>query len=139
MNGTKGFVLAAPAVADGAVYFGAQDDDVYAVSANDGMPLWRYNPDGSVYPTPQVADGVVYAGATSRGPANDFIIALNDSKCTNVWLSVPQRLEVASSHSGASFCEVVHRRQAKPAATLAPKAGNQRLQAGGRTHYGETC
>ena len=52
-----------PAVANGVVYFGWQDDSVYALNASTGALLWSYTTGGYVI-RPIVANGVVYVGST---------------------------------------------------------------------------
>lgn len=57
---------ASPAVANGVVYFGADEYNLYALAAGSGKLLWEYytgtyNTEGS----PAVASGMVYF--TSRG------------------------------------------------------------------------
>jgi outer membrane protein assembly factor BamB len=54
-----------PAIAYGQIYLGAEDGNVYALDADTGETVWRYEPDDSVDPvraTPVVAHGVVYVG-----------------------------------------------------------------------------
>ena len=49
-----------PAVADGVVYVGGWDRNLYAVDAATGDLRWRYETLGNIRSTPAVADGVVY-------------------------------------------------------------------------------
>ncbi|HEX8138857.1 MAG TPA: PQQ-binding-like beta-propeller repeat protein [Pyrinomonadaceae bacterium] len=58
-------IQSSPAVADGAVYFGARDGFLYAVGAADGRLRWRFDQQISwVNSSPAVADGHVYAGSS---------------------------------------------------------------------------
>src|SRR5262245_6141823 len=41
-------IVSSPVYADGAIYFGGDDGNVYAVSATDGRQLWRYRTGGPV-------------------------------------------------------------------------------------------
>ncbi|MFD7663701.1 PQQ-binding-like beta-propeller repeat protein [Streptomyces sp. NPDC059788] len=54
-----------PAVARGVVYFGSDDQHVYAVDARTGKPVWPqpFPTGGSSRSSPAVARGVVYAGS----------------------------------------------------------------------------
>jgi outer membrane protein assembly factor BamB len=58
-------IQSSPAVADGAVYFGARDGFLYAVNAADGKLRWRFDQQISwVNSSPAVADGHIYAGSS---------------------------------------------------------------------------
>jgi glucose dehydrogenase len=52
-----------PAVANGVVYVGSDDHNVYALNANTGAQLWSYSTGGNVDSSPAVANGVVYVGS----------------------------------------------------------------------------
>ncbi len=83
---TKGFVFALPAVGDGGVYFGAQQDALYAVKMADGSPMWKYATGAlSVYANAHVAGNAVYAGETSNSGSNDFILALDAKSGAVLW------------------------------------------------------
>jgi outer membrane protein assembly factor BamB len=58
------FINSSPAVANGVVYFGSDDANVYALNASTGVKLWRrkIDPDSS----PAVANGVVYLGSADN-------------------------------------------------------------------------
>jgi len=66
---TGGPLLAGPGVheADGAVYVGSQDANVYGSSLGGGEPPWRYSTGGAVSYTPFVNDEDVYVHAEGRG------------------------------------------------------------------------
>jgi outer membrane protein assembly factor BamB len=49
-----------PAVANGVVYIGSHDDNVYALNASTGAKLWSYTTGLFVDASPAVANGVVY-------------------------------------------------------------------------------
>ena len=66
--------LSSPAVANGVVYIGSDDDNVYALNASTGALLWQYTTGNSVSSSPAVADGVVYVGSN-----DDNMYALNAS------------------------------------------------------------
>jgi outer membrane protein assembly factor BamB len=55
--------MSSPAVADGRVYFGSGDGNVYAVDANTGLMLWKFPTQDVVHASPAVANGTVYIGS----------------------------------------------------------------------------
>ncbi|CAG6395541.1 PQQ-binding-like beta-propeller repeat protein [Streptomyces cocklensis] len=55
-------VHTAPAVANGVVYFGSNDKNLYAVDAATGRKRWSFPTDNALYSSPAVANGVVYVG-----------------------------------------------------------------------------
>ena len=61
-----GWVSAAPAIADGVVYVGSDDHQVYALDAATGTELWIFTTGDVVKSTPTVSDGVVYVGSNDR-------------------------------------------------------------------------
>jgi len=56
-------IVSSPVYANGAIYFGGDDGNIYAVDAADGRQLWKRSTGGPVAASPAVADGVVYAGS----------------------------------------------------------------------------
>ena len=54
-----------PAVANGVVYVGSDDGNVYALNAATGAKLWSYAT-GKLESSPAVANGVVYVGTDER-------------------------------------------------------------------------
>ena len=52
-----------PAVANGVVYVGSDDNNVYALNATTGAKLWSYTTGGDVVSSPAVVNGVVYVGS----------------------------------------------------------------------------
>ena len=56
----------APVLESGVVYFNTDDDQVNALRASDGQPLWRYKALHPSLSSPAVADGVVYTGTFTR-------------------------------------------------------------------------
>ena len=63
---TGGWIVNAPTVADGVVYFGSDDDSVNAVDASTGDPLWRFEVGEVVRSTPTVTGGAVYVGSNDN-------------------------------------------------------------------------
>ena len=60
---TGGQVYSSPAVADGTVYIGSYDGNVYALDAATGHIRWTYTTSGTVDSSPAVADRTVYVGS----------------------------------------------------------------------------
>ena len=60
---TGGEVYSSPAVANGVVYVGSYDHNVYALKASTGAKLWSYRTRDRVDSSPAVANGVVYVGS----------------------------------------------------------------------------
>jgi len=60
---TGSYVYSSPAVANGVVYVGSYDDNVYALNATTGAKLWSYTTGSYVSSSPVVANGVVYVGS----------------------------------------------------------------------------
>jgi outer membrane protein assembly factor BamB len=73
-------VQSSPAVVNGVVYFGSDDNNVYAVNATTGARLWRYTTGGYVNSSPAVVNGVVYFGS-----GDNNVYALNASTGGLLW------------------------------------------------------
>jgi outer membrane protein assembly factor BamB len=69
-----------PAVANGVVYVGSEDDNVYALKASTGALLWKYTTGGQVWSSPAVANGVVYVGSY-----DNYVYALKASTGALLW------------------------------------------------------
>jgi len=74
------FNSASPVAADGVVYFGAGDGNVYALDAHTGARLWTYTTGGGIGATPAVADGVVYVDSSDGN-----VYALDAHTGTKLW------------------------------------------------------
>lgn len=68
---TGGWVFSSPAVANGVVYVGSKDGNVYALNANTGTELWSFPTGGGAYSSPTVVNGIIYAGS---GDSNTYAI-----------------------------------------------------------------
>jgi len=77
---TGGAVNSSPAVADGTVYVGSSDDNVYALDAADGTEQWSYQTGDDVFSSPAVADGTVYVGSNDNN-----VYALDAADGTEQW------------------------------------------------------
>lgn len=60
---TGGMVIGSPAVAEGKVYFGSTDGNLYAVDAGSGAQQWKFDAKSRIPSSPAVSDRVVYFGA----------------------------------------------------------------------------
>ncbi|MFW6448112.1 MAG: PQQ-binding-like beta-propeller repeat protein [Halobacteriota archaeon] len=63
---TDDAIWASPVVANGTVYVGSYDGDLYAVNAEDGEVRWRHSTGDRIDATAAVADGTVYIGSFDR-------------------------------------------------------------------------
>ena len=52
-----------PAIANGKVYFGSHDQNIYCVDAYTGSLVWNFTTKMMVYSSPAVANGLVYTGS----------------------------------------------------------------------------
>jgi outer membrane protein assembly factor BamB len=73
-------IPAPPTVANGIVYFGSTDGNVYAVNADNGTQLWEFTTDGTILGSPTVDNGVVYAGSD-----NGSLYALDAQTGNKLW------------------------------------------------------
>jgi len=64
-NSASGQVWSSPAVADGMVYVGSTDHNLYALNAHTGAELWSYTTGNWVISSPAGSNGAVYVGQTS--------------------------------------------------------------------------
>ena len=123
---TGGDVTSSPAVANGVVYVGSCDDNVYALNASTGAKLWSYTTGGDVYSSPAVANGVVYVGSY-----DDNVYALNASTGAKLWSyatgdSVDSSPTVANGvvYVGSSATVRAERQHRRPAVELPTPAGD---------------
>ena len=57
------FFLSSPVVADGKVFFGSGDSNVYALDATSGTLKWKFKTGDVVHASPAFADGTVFVGS----------------------------------------------------------------------------
>jgi outer membrane protein assembly factor BamB len=69
-----------PAVANGVIYVGSDDGNVYALNATTHAKLWSFTTGGQVVSSPAVANGVVYIGSVDGN-----LYALNASTGAKLW------------------------------------------------------
>ena len=68
------------AVANGVVYIGSQDNNLYALNAATGSKIWSYPTGNEVESSPAVANGVVYVGSDDNN-----VYALNATTGSTIW------------------------------------------------------
>lgn len=88
---TGGPVKASPAIAQGRVFIGSDDGNVYALGLADGRKVWAFKTEGEVESSPLVLEGKVYAGSSDA-----FLYALEAATGKLVW-----KYETGSKISGA--------------------------------------
>ncbi len=59
----SGSIFSSVNVADGVVYYGAEDNKMYAIDANNGASIWSYTTNGQVNSSPMVYGGMCIAGS----------------------------------------------------------------------------
>src|SRR5215831_5720311 len=77
---TGAAVISTPAVADGTVYFGSSDHNLYALDSGSGRLRWKFATRGRVNSSPAVADGRVYFGSFDSN-----VYALDATSGALVW------------------------------------------------------
>ena len=87
---TGSVVLSSPAVSNGVVYVGSENNNVYALNATSGAKVWSFTTGAAVLSSPAVVNGTVYVGgynsnvyaigneaaATSQGATPGFEVVL---------------------------------------------------------------
>jgi outer membrane protein assembly factor BamB len=61
---TQGDIFASPTIADGTVYVGSFDGNLYAVDADTGAQKWEFDIGSDIRSSATVANGTVYVGST---------------------------------------------------------------------------
>ena len=74
------FVASSPAVVNGAVYIGSEDNNLYALNATTGALIWSFKTGGFVDSSPAISNGVVYVGSLDNN-----IYALNANTGDLIW------------------------------------------------------
>lgn len=78
---TCGPVYSSPAVADGCVFFGSRDSNIYCLNATTGQKLWNFITGAEVLASPAVNGGCVYVGSN-----DGWFYCLNVSTGSPVWI-----------------------------------------------------
>ncbi|MDH5779183.1 MAG: PQQ-binding-like beta-propeller repeat protein [Candidatus Bathyarchaeota archaeon] len=77
---TGGSVWSSPAVADGVVFIGSNDGNLYALDQHTGTIIWNYTTGDHVFSSPTVVDNIVYIGSNDTN-----IYALNVWTGEKIW------------------------------------------------------
>jgi eukaryotic-like serine/threonine-protein kinase len=74
------FFLSSPTFADGKVFFGSGDYNIYALDAHSGTLRWKFTTGNVIHASPAVAGGVVYVGSWDR-----YFYALDAQTGKMIW------------------------------------------------------
>ena len=77
---TGGAVASSPSMADGRVYFGSQDKNVYSLDAGNGSFIWKFPTNSRIESSPAVSNGKVYIG-----PDDGNVYCLNANDGSLIW------------------------------------------------------
>jgi outer membrane protein assembly factor BamB len=69
-----------PAVFDGKVYVGSNDNNLYCLNATSGAHIWHYTTGDWIWSSPAVADGRVYVGSRDNN-----LYCLNATSGAHIW------------------------------------------------------
>jgi len=72
--------LSSPTLANGTVYFGSGDGNVYALDAANGALRWKFHTGNVVHASPAVAGGILYVGSW-----DSYFYALDAASGREVW------------------------------------------------------
>ena len=89
--GTGNIIESPVVVANGVVYFGSTDNNVYAVNAHNGSRAWSYGAGDAVQTGIAVAGGAVYASSFEGN-----LYSLDASSGTRIWSYPAQSVSAAS-------------------------------------------
>lgn len=79
---TNGAVVSSPTVADGRVYVGSHDKNVYCLNARTGRLIWKFSTNERIKSSPAVAGGRVYVG-----PDDGYVYCLDAYNGSLIWLA----------------------------------------------------
>lgn len=72
--------LSSPAVANGCVYFGSSDGNVYALDEKNGVLQWKFETKGPVHASPAIVDKTIYIGSW-----DSYLYALDAESGAEKW------------------------------------------------------
>ncbi len=76
----ESYITTSPALANGLLYFGSDDGNLYALDSESGTELWRFHTEKPVNSSPAVSNGIIYF------QSNDgFTYALDAQKGQEKW------------------------------------------------------
>jgi outer membrane protein assembly factor BamB len=94
--------LSSPSVANGTVYFGSGDGNVYALDAKSGTLKWKVQTGDVVHSSAAIADGTLYIGSWDR-----HLYALDAATGTEKWRFQTGDDSEAHNHIGIQSSPVV--------------------------------
>ena len=80
---TGGPVTSSPAIAEGYVFFGSKDYNIYCLNASNGQPIWNFPTAAEVESSPSVYNGRVYVSSE-----DGWIYCLDIATGMPVWISM---------------------------------------------------
>lgn len=95
-DGSSSSIVAAPAVAEEAMFIGDLRGNFYALDALTGTELWRFQAEGGISTSPVIAGDRVYFGTR-----DGFLYALNRFDGAVIWrLSLGASIDISPAYSG---------------------------------------
>ena len=77
---TTGAVSSSPSIADGRVFFGSQDKNVYCIDAQNGSFIWKFPTSSRIQSSLALSNGKVYVG-----PDDGNVYCLNANEGSLIW------------------------------------------------------
>jgi len=95
---TGGGVTSSPSIADGVVYVGSLDKNIYALDADTGSKIWNFTTGYRVRSSPAVVDGTVITGADDGN-----VYGLDAKDGTQLWKTPAGGITLHSSSATPSI------------------------------------
>lgn len=102
---TKGAIIGSPAIANGTVFIGSSDGNMYAVEQGTGKQKWKFVTGGPIVSSPAIADGMVFFLGYDGG-----FYALDVGTGTRKWrfsTSLERRFEAKGLHGASPASQVM--------------------------------
>lgn len=77
---TDGAVISSPSVANGMVYMGSQDKNIYCLDSRTGSLIWNFTTGARIKSSPAISDGMVY-----MGPDDGNVYCLDAEDGSLIW------------------------------------------------------
>ena len=96
------YSASSPAVADGKIYFGLDNNYVYALDAFTGDIIWSYKTEGPIQSSPAISDGLLFVGSND---GNLYAIGTPTIQSFNAgtWNDVTYYVSIHSNSTVANF------------------------------------
>ncbi len=88
---TGNFVYSSAAIDNGIIYFGSEDNKIYALNASSGKQIWNFTTGGSVFSSPAISNDILYEGSYDHK-----IYALNTANGKEIWEFATGNIVVSS-------------------------------------------